>query len=871
YYLVISTSSDFSTILLSSHTQNTSLTINLPSSSRYYFKISATDNAGNISPYSSTYTILIDTIPPTIIDNQGGDDIWRALNLASYDIDFNDIGGSNLAKIQLKATTGPLQSGLVLFDWTTLLDNINLQSYTSPIQLTDTMFGLLSNGTNYISVRVYDGAGNIDMITDAFYIKKDSIKPTIYDNQPGDDLWRNSNSVFYDVDFEDDGGSLIEKIQIKASTNPLLSGSFIFDWTDFITVVDSNSYTSNFQIPQALWVQLPSTKTYISFRVFDYAGNITVSTDTFYVKKDTTPPSIPNLSLPYNGYISSSSLINFSWTSSTDDVSGINYYELYISTSSDFSTILSSASASTNSITLNIDRSFYWKVRAFDNAGNYSLWSSTFVVYIDTIPPQIVDNQVGDEVWRSVNDGLYDIDFFDNGGSHLSKVQLKAHTQPQSNGSLVFNWTDLITDINLDSYTASLTLTADMFNQLYEGTNYISIRVYDNAGNFVELSDVFYIKKDIIPPTIYDNQVGDDMWRTENTGVYNVDFYDQTSYLDRFEVKITTGPQQTGTTVVDWSVIVSAINQSLYNTDWKITDTMFNLLPVGKNYVSVRVYDNAGNVSISTDVFYIQKDTMPVTIINNETPTHYAVWLNTNSLYYNIDAQSSGASPLDRIEVAVSTSGYNIEPYLVSWTTAVSGINSQSYTTDWKIPDEVFDNMVSYTTNYVSVRVYNQAGSKTTLSDAFYVLKDTISPDYQNNIVDEYRWRNSYTGTYDVDFIDLESGVRGFEVMASTHTLAQYPLTEWVVVSSDIFKNSFTTNWSLPQTVFEGLIEDTTNYISIRVYDVAANTATFYDVFRVFKDTTPPIISDNETGDYLWRSAQSGYYDVDFYDSGGSK
>ncbi|HOL63418.1 MAG TPA: hypothetical protein PK103_08660, partial [Elusimicrobiales bacterium] len=437
-------------------------------------------------------------------------------------------------------------------------------------------------------------------------------------------------------------------------------------------------------------------------------------------------------------------------------------------------------------------------------------------------------------------------------------------------GTVLFDWTDLVGNINSNSYTSNWQIAQTLFDLLQEGTNYISVRVYDTAGNVSVSTDVFYIRKDITSPVIYDNQSGDYLWRSENTGLYNVDFYDATSLINRFEIKITTGLEQTGALILDWTPIMTAINQNIYTDDWKIPDSVFNILPVGVNYISVRTYDNAGNIKVSTDVFYIQKDTMPVSIINNETPSHYAVWLNTNSLIYDIDVIGSGVSLIDRLEVAISTYGYNIQPYLIDWTTAVASINLNSYTTDWKIPDTLFDSMISFTTNYVSVRAYNQAGNKTTLSDAFYVLKDTINPVYQKNISDEYSWSNSSSTLYDIDFIDNQSGVYGFDVLASTNSSGIDPLITWSNVFSDINEKNFAQNWPLPESVFESLVENTTNYISVKVYDVAKNTSTLYDLFKVFKDTTPPSIYDNETGDIQWRGFESGYYNVDFNDTGGS-
>ncbi len=310
---------------------------------------------------------------------------------------FNDIGGSLLSKFQIKATSGPNQTGTVLFDWTDLATSINLSSYTTPWSLTGSLWDLLSNGTNYISVRVYDNAGNYKTGLDVFYVKKDVLLPAIVDNQSGDDLWRNTNNGVYDVDFFDSGGSLLSKIQIKATTQPNFGGSVNIDWSDFIIAIDSTEYTNNFSFPAGIWNLLTSTKNYISFKAFDNAGNIKVSTDTFYVLKDTTSPTIPLLLSPPDNSNSSSSQITFSWQGSTDDVSGINYYELFISTDESFSVIYTSkTSVSTSTDAVIGGGRYFWKVRGYDKAGNYSLWSSTFSVFIDTVAPTINDQQA----WR---------------------------------------------------------------------------------------------------------------------------------------------------------------------------------------------------------------------------------------------------------------------------------------------------------------------------------------------------------------------------------------------------------------------------------------------------------------------------------------
>ncbi|GAI62760.1 unnamed protein product, partial [marine sediment metagenome] len=63
-------------------------------------------------------------------------------------------------------------------------------------------------------------AGSTQILTDTFYVKKDTITPIITDNQTGDDVWRSTDTTTYNVDFNDTGGSLLSYFETRVSTNP---------------------------------------------------------------------------------------------------------------------------------------------------------------------------------------------------------------------------------------------------------------------------------------------------------------------------------------------------------------------------------------------------------------------------------------------------------------------------------------------------------------------------------------------------------------------------------------------------------------------------------------------------------------------------
>ncbi|UCE36637.1 MAG: PKD domain-containing protein [Thermoplasmata archaeon] len=151
----------------------------------YTFNVRAKDHASNVGNYGSD-TFGVDTIAPEIFDYQLGDDNWRNTGGTTYNIDFSDTTtGSGLHYAQYKITSAPFQGGSVRRDWTDIFRNSGTGTF---IYTTD--WGIDYNscepGINYISVRTSDFAGNTEMVTDAYYVLKDTISPAV--TWPDDDI-----------------------------------------------------------------------------------------------------------------------------------------------------------------------------------------------------------------------------------------------------------------------------------------------------------------------------------------------------------------------------------------------------------------------------------------------------------------------------------------------------------------------------------------------------------------------------------------------------------------------------------------------------------------------------------------------------------
>jgi hypothetical protein len=181
--------------------------------------------------------------------------------------------------------------------------------------------------------------------------------------------------------------------------------------------INSLTYSDNWSVDSATFTAMNEGLNYASIKVFDNASNNSLLSDVFYIRKDTTPPVDVSLNSPVD--LSARKILSpvFDWTDSSDLISAISAYDIQISTHEDMNTILVSSVVATSEYTagLTLQTTHYWRARAKDSAGNYSNYTSTFSVIIDTSAPQITDNQDGEFKWRDMDAGaIYDVDFADN-------------------------------------------------------------------------------------------------------------------------------------------------------------------------------------------------------------------------------------------------------------------------------------------------------------------------------------------------------------------------------------------------------------------------------------------------------------------------
>lgn len=161
--------------------------------------------------------------------------------------------------------------------------------------------GLLPSVTYYARVRALDGLGRYTSFAaigprkTLFDPGLDLSSPTFSDNQPDDYVWRSSNTYAYDVDMEDDGGSMLSYFEVRVASDTGGAGD-VSGWVTAVAAINSNSYTDAWPIPWGAWNALPEGATgYVSVRAFDGVANSSTAVDIFAILKDTTAPAVAML------------------------------------------------------------------------------------------------------------------------------------------------------------------------------------------------------------------------------------------------------------------------------------------------------------------------------------------------------------------------------------------------------------------------------------------------------------------------------------------------------------------------------------------------------------------------------------------------
>ncbi|MBI3572717.1 MAG: LysM peptidoglycan-binding domain-containing protein [Candidatus Kerfeldbacteria bacterium] len=378
--------------------------------------------------------------------------------------------------------------------------------------------------------------------------------------------------------------------------------------TNVVSYTDNGTTTS---VTKTGLTLSDGTTYYFSVRAVDNAGNIgsVVSSDGIIV--DATGPTAPSTVNDGTGadatYTTSTTQLSANWTASTDSTSGIQTYQYAIGTTSGGTDVVSYTDNGTTTavtktgLTLTSGTTYYFSVRAVDNAGNTGAATASNGIMVDAVPPSTpgtVNDGTGADATYTTSTTQLSANWTasTDAASGIQKYQYAIGTAAGT--------TDVVT--YTDNGTAT-SVTKTGLSLTNGSTYYVSVRAVDNAGNTGSVTSSNGVTVNTSIPTITDNQTGDTTARKASGTTYDVDFAKAASgpQLDYAQYAVYSAASLGGTQLKNWTDIFTTDTDS-YTTDWSVD---FASLQEGTNYVSVRVYALDGLSNEVDDVFTILKDT----------------------------------------------------------------------------------------------------------------------------------------------------------------------------------------------------------------------------------------------------------------------
>jgi predicted phage tail protein len=327
------------------------------------------------SPFSSTFSLLIDTLPPTVPQKVGPSDGFITTNLT---VTLNWSPSSDSSRSPTGENAGVAHYELIV-------DNDFIPPYAHyDNSLTSTTKNVtLSPGIYRWIVRAWDWAGNVSENQAPWTFIIDTAGPSTPSPLEPVGTKTNATLIYFDWTDAEDDYSGVDHYHIQVDNDPDFGSPEYEEWP-------SASY---------LYLQISSDENYFwRVRAIDRAGNPGEWSTPASFLRDTCPPSAPSLSSPPDGHITENTTLTFTWSLSTDnsysptgESAGVWKYEVWVDNDSNFSSpeVRENVNHPENSLqALLQDGNYFWKVRAWDWAGNAGPWSQTWSFIVDTTPPE---------------------------------------------------------------------------------------------------------------------------------------------------------------------------------------------------------------------------------------------------------------------------------------------------------------------------------------------------------------------------------------------------------------------------------------------------------------------------------------------------
>jgi len=588
--------------------QNTTAYYGLLSNATYYFKVKVSTES------DAGYSAVISSATPPVMP--------QSLALA-------EVGVSSFTAQWSAGNNGP---GTIYWSEASLDDSFSINAISSGTAALALYEGLNPNSTYFLRVRTL-GFGGQDSVYSAYGSTITRAFP------PGSEAYPLVSAASLSLVWDDNGNPFGTRYELVVSTSP-----------GFSTVNYSSLTAGNYYEASGLQ---PNTTHYFKAAAVSWGG---VYSDFTVFGATLTHAAVPADNPPGLGAADEVS-VQTQWLANGNP--NITEYWVQASTSADFLGFDAGPKAwftgPVRTVSgLESGRLYHFRVKARDQQGRSSAWlplgSKATLTGADNTPPSVIPLQAGDDTWRGSASGSYMVHFSDL-GSLLDRFQVAVSTGRDFTGTVVSTWTPAVTGINADTYDTDWVLPAPVFEAIQENvTSYVSVRVYDNAGNSTVSPDVFYVRRDTTPPTITGYAASPAGWLAADPGaIFDVDFGDALSGLGQVLYSASSNPSLSDANVLGWTAVGGFTPApSSFTALWGVN---FAALRDGvTNYISARAVDAAGNSRTLADVFKLMKNTVgPAVTITSPA----GAYLSTVTAFTGSASAMNETSPVTGNQVAI--------------------------------------------------------------------------------------------------------------------------------------------------------------------------------------------------------------------------
>lgn len=774
--LQVSTSPIFSssdTVIITDSSQFYDTTFSL-STDTIYWRVRTADLLDIYSPFSDSRSLIFVPEDTPIITNVlvTSDTPARAKISSAFDTGVTGdtvwIGRAQIVSALVYATSRRFDSIYV----TPIFDS-NAQTILAPSPCTAVFFitsSSVNKGDTFAQIVAWDRSGITD--TTKITFRMDTTAPTkVALSSPSNNSVETPVPTF-SWSSSADSGSGLSNYLIQVSSDSFFN-SIIKSETSA-----STSLTLSSSLSESIfwWRVLP----------FDSVGNYdTILAETRSLIIDSTPPTISSLIAPENNYETSQVPILFTWTASTDTLSGLMKYIIQIGADSTFSSVDTTADISPSDTFISAGSSlsgsarYWWRILSMDTAGNIS-YSDSRSFILDTEPPSI---PVNTSPSNALDTNLTTIKFKWSSSSD-THTGIGSYQIQISNSSIFASYI-------FDSSAGAQTETTFLLPA--NDTYWWRVIAYDSVGNY-ETGAAFFLRIDTAPPTAPNLLApisGDTRWSP--AGLYWSSSSDSISGVAGYRIQV-----------------ASDSTFTLLHTDSSISpSTTFDtvIIDTGIWFWRVIANDSSTNSDTSTTETFeivLPPDTTPPLAFSLTAPTDGYETTGTSIAFAWQDALDS-TLPVSYLLVVMNSSGNIVDSNLTNSTSSVRTIPANDSFTWYVIATDPILNFRYSSESFVF-----------TIDTAPPTKPILLSPSSGSETASPvaFRWSASSDSLTSVDSyriqISLSPSISGAIVLDSYQTATETSIAfepdtyYWRVSVYDILNNSSTSETSMVVVYYSG-------------------------------------------------------------------